>query len=218
MGLVLPNKEFLQGLRELSNKYNCLLIFDEVMTGFRLAQGGAQEYYNVLPDITTLGKIIGGGLPVGAYGGSKEIMDFLAPNGPVYQAGTLSGNPLAMSAGLTVLNKLNNNFYENLEIISKSIHQGLLDNIKSTNTKAVINRNGSMLTLFFTEKKEINNYEDAMCCDKDKFAKYFQLMLEQGIYLPPSPYECLFFSSALDKVDIDKFINANKIALKKLNT
>jgi len=217
MGLVLPNKEFLQGLRELSDKYNCLLIFDEVMTGFRLARAGAQEYYNVKPDITTLGKIIGGGLPVGAYGGSKEIMDFLAPNGPVYQAGTLSGNPLAMSAGLTVLNKLDNEFYENLEIISKSIHQSLLENIKATNTKAVINRNGSMLTLFFTDKKEINNYEDAICCDKEKFADYFQLMLEQGIYLPPSPYECLFFSSALEKYDIDKFINANKIALEKLN-
>ena len=218
MGLVLPKKEFLQGLRELSDKYDCLLIFDEVMTGFRLASGGAQEYYNVKADITTLGKIIGGGLPVGAYGGSKKIMDFLAPNGPVYQAGTLSGNPLAMSAGLTVLNKLDNNFYENLEIISKSIHQGLLNNIKATNTKAVINRNGSMLTLFFTDKKEINNYEDAMCCDKEKFADYFQLMLEQGIYLPPSPYECLFFSSVLEKEDIDKFINANKIALEKLNT
>jgi len=218
MGLVLPNNEFLKGLRELSDKYNCLLIFDEVMTGFRLARAGAQEYYNVLPDITTLGKIIGGGLPVGAYGGSKEIMDFLAPNGPVYQAGTLSGNPLAMSAGLTVLNKLDNNFYEKLEIISKSIHQGMLDNITSTKTKAVINRNGSMLTLFFTDKKEINNYEDAICCDKEKFANYFQLMLDQGIYLPPSPYECLFFSSALEKEDIDKFINANKIALEKLNT
>ncbi len=217
MGLVLPKKDFLLGLRELSNNYNCLLIFDEVMTGFRLSRGGAQEYYNVVPDITTLGKIIGGGLPVGAYGGSKEIMDFLAPSGPVYQAGTLSGNPLAMSAGLTVLNKLNNNFYKNLETISKSIHQGMLDNIKSTKTKAVINRNGSMLTLFFTDKKEINNYEDAISCDKEKFANYFQLMLEQGIYLPPSPYECLFFSSALEKKDIDKFINANKIALEKLN-
>lgn len=193
MGLVLPNKDFLKGLRELSNKYKCLLIFDEVMTGFRLARAGAQEYYNVKPDITTLGKIIGGGLPVGAYGGSKEIMDFLAPNGPVYQAGTLSGNPLAMSAGLTVLNKLDKKFYKKLEIISKSIHQGLLNNIKATNTKAVINRNGSMLTLFFTDKKEINNYEDAISCNKEKFADYFQLMLEQGIYLPPSPYECLFF-------------------------
>ena len=119
MGLVLPKKEFLQGLKDLSVKYGCLLIFDEVMTGFRLSAGGAQEYYNVVPDITTLGKIIGGGLPVGAYGGRKEIMDFLAPNGPVYQAGTLSGNPLAMSAGLTVLNQLNKELYQKLENISK---------------------------------------------------------------------------------------------------
>lgn len=216
MGLVLPNKTFLQGLRDLSDKYNCVLIFDEVMTGFRLAPGGAQEYYNVKADLTTLGKIIGGGLPVGAYGGKKEIMDFLAPNGPVYQAGTLSGNPLAMSAGLTVLNKLDYNFYENLESISSKIHQGLLSNIKETNTNAIVNRNGSMLTLFFTDLDGINNYEDAIKCDTEKFADYFQIMLEQGIYLPPSPYECLFFSSSLDDNDINKFINANKIALEKL--
>ena len=216
MGLVLPNKTFLQGLRDLSDKYNCVLIFDEVMTGFRLAPGGAQEYYNVKADLTTLGKIIGGGLPVGAYGGKKEIMDFLAPNGPVYQAGTLSGNPLAMSAGLTVLNKLDYNFYENLESISSKIHQGLLSNIKETNTNAIVNRNGSMLTLFFTNLEGINNYEDAIKCDTEKFADYFQIMLEQGIYLPPSPYECLFFSSSLDDNDINKFINANKIALEKL--
>ncbi len=216
MGLVLPNKTFLQGLRDLSDKYNCVLIFDEVMTGFRLAPGGAQEYYNVKADLTTLGKIIGGGLPVGAYGGKKEIMDFLAPNGPVYQAGTLSGNPLAMSAGLTVLNKLDYNFYENLESISSKIHQGLLSNIKETNTNAIVNRNGSMLTLFFTNLDGINNYEDAIKCDTEKFADYFQIMLEQGIYLPPSPYECLFFSSSLDDNDINKFINANKIALEKL--
>ena len=216
MGLVLPNKTFLQGLKDLSDKYNCVLIFDEVMTGFRLAPGGAQEYYNVKADLTTLGKIIGGGLPVGAYGGKKEIMDFLAPNGPVYQAGTLSGNPLAMSAGLTVLNKLDYNFYENLESISSKIHQGLLNNIKETNTNAIVNRNGSMLTLFFTDLDGINNYEDAIKCDTEKFADYFQIMLEQGIYLPPSPYECLFFSSSLDDNDINKFINANKIALEKL--
>ena len=170
MGLVLPNNTFLQGLRELSDKYNCLLIFDEVMTGFRLAAGGAQEYYNVKADLTTLGKIIGGGLPVGAYGGKKEIMDYLAPNGPVYQAGTLSGNPLAMSAGLTVLNKLDNDFYENLETISNKIHLGLTKNIKDTNTNAVVNRNGSMLTLFFTDLNQVNNYDDAIKCDTDKFA------------------------------------------------
>ena len=216
MGLVLPKKEFLSGLKNLSIKYNCLLIFDEVMTGFRLAPGGAQEYYGVRPDITTFGKIIGGGLPVGAYGGKKEIMDYLAPNGPVYQAGTLSGNPLAMSAGLTVLNHLDSDFYKKLENISSRIHDGLIKNIVETNTNAVINRNGSMLTMFFTDLKEINNYDDAMKCDLEKFSKYFKLMLEKGIYLPPSQYECLFFSSVLSDNDINTFLEANREILKVL--
>ena len=216
MGLVLPKKEFLSGLKDLSKKYNCLLIFDEVMTGFRLAPGGAQEYYGVSPDITTFGKIIGGGLPVGAYGGKKEIMDFLAPNGPVYQAGTLSGNPLAMSAGLTVLNHLNTDLYKKLENISSRIHDGLIKNIVETNTNAVINRNGSMLTMFFTDLKEINNYDDAMKCDLEKFSKYFKLMLEKGIYLPPSQYECLFFSSVLSDNDINTFLEANREILEIL--
>ena len=216
MGLVLPKKEFLSGLKDLSIKYNCLLIFDEVMTGFRLAPGGAQEYYGVSPDITTFGKIIGGGLPVGAYGGKKEIMDFLAPNGPVYQAGTLSGNPLAMSAGLTVLNHLNTDLYKKLENISSRIHDGLIKNIVETNTNAVINRNGSMLTMFFTDLKEINNYDDAMKCDLEKFSKYFKLMLEKGIYLPPSQYECLFFSSVISDNDINTFLEANREILEIL--
>jgi glutamate-1-semialdehyde 2,1-aminomutase len=216
MGLVIPKNGFLKGLKDLSKKYNCLLIFDEVMTGFRLAAGGAQEYYDVIPDLTTLGKIIGGGLPVGAYGGRKDIMDFLAPNGPVYQAGTLSGNPLAMSAGLSVLNKLDNNVYDKLERISKKIHDGLLKNIIETNTDAIINRNGSMLTMFFTKNKEINNYDDAMSCDLEKFAKYFKLMLDRGIYLPPSQFECLFFSTKLTDADINDFLAANRESLYKL--
>ena len=216
MGLVLPKIGFLNGLKRLSEKYNCLLIFDEVMTGFRLAKGGAQEYYNVIPDLTTLGKIIGGGLPVGAYGGKKEIMDFLAPIGPVYQAGTLSGNPLAMSAGLTVLNQLDDKLYNKLEIISNRIYQGLLKNIEETNTNAIINRNGSMLTMFFTSEKEVNNYDDAMNCDLVKFSKYFKLMLDRGIYLPPSQYECLFFSSVLSDKDINDFLKANRESLEIL--
>lgn len=216
MGLVLPKSGFLNGLKHLSEKYNCLLIFDEVMTGFRLAKGGAQEYYNVIPDLTTLGKIIGGGLPVGAYGGKKEIMDFLAPIGPVYQAGTLSGNPLAMSAGLTVLNQLDDKLYNKLEIISNRIHQGLLKNIEETNTNAIINRNGSMLTMFFTSEKEVNNYDNAMNCDLVKFSKYFKLMLDRGIYLPPSQYECLFFSSVLSDKDINDFLKANRESLEIL--
>ena len=143
-------------------------------------------------------------------------MDFLAPNGPVYQAGTLSGNPLAMSAGLTVLNHLNTDLYKKLENISSRIHDGLIKNIVETNTNAVINRNGSMLTMFFTDLKEINNYDDAMKCDLEKFSKYFKLMLEKGIYLPPSQYECLFFSSVLSDNDINTFLEANREILEIL--
>ena len=158
MGLVKPQKTFLQELRNLCNKFKSVLIFDEVMTGFRVAAGGAQELYGVHPDLTTLGKIIGGGLPVGAYGGKEEIMNLLAPEGPVYQAGTLSGNPLAMSAGLSVLNLLENKVYEKLEYISKKIEDGWNENIIETKTKAHIARVGSMMTLFFSDKNQINNY------------------------------------------------------------
>ena len=216
MGLVLPKKNFLKGLKKLSKKYNCLLIFDEVMTGFRVAKGGAQEIYNVSPDITTLGKVIGGGLPVGAYGGKKEIMNYLAPDGPVYQAGTLSGNPLAMNAGITVLKKLNNRVFEKLENISEKISNGILKNIEETNTKAIVNRIGSMMTLFFTDKNEINNYNEAVKCNVKNYSKYFKSMLDMGIYLPPSQYECCFFSLALSDSDIKKILMANKIALQKI--
>jgi len=216
MGLVLPKNNFLKGLKKLSKKYNCLLIFDEVMTGFRVSKGGAQEIYNVKPDITTLGKVIGGGLPVGAYGGKKEIMNYLAPDGPVYQAGTLSGNPLAMNAGITVLKKLNNGAFKRLEKISEKICNGIIQNIKETNTKAVVNRIGSMMTLFFTDKNEINNYDDAIKCNVKKYAKYFKSMLDMGIYLPPSQYECCFFSLALSDSDIKKILTANKISLQKI--
>ena len=216
MGLVLPKKNFLKGLKNLSKKHNCLLIFDEVMTGFRVSKGGAQEVYDIKPDITTLGKVIGGGLPVGAYGGKKEIMNYLAPDGPVYQAGTLSGNPLAMNAGITVLKKLNAGVFKKLEIISKKICNGIIKNIEETNTNAIVNRIGSMMTLFFTDKSEINNYDDAVQCDVKKYAKYFKYMLDMGIYLPPSQYECCFFSLALSDSDIKKILRANKIALQKI--
>tara|TARA_Y100001933_G_scaffold214345_1_gene220391 strand:+ start:120 stop:1412 length:1293 start_codon:yes stop_codon:yes gene_type:complete len=217
MGVVLPKNNFLKKLRLLTKENNSLLIFDEVMTGFRLSSGGAQKLYNVIPDITTLGKIIGGGLPVGAYGGRKEIMNFLSPNGPVYQAGTLSGNPLAMSAGLCILNKLNNKIYNSLEKKSKIIYEGLTNNINETGTKAIINQVGSMLTLFFTEKKEINNYRDAKSCNLKLFAKYFQFMLKNGIYLPPSQFESLFISDAISYEEIKYFIKINKKALNHIN-
>ena len=216
MGLVTPDNRFLKGLRELTLEYECLLIFDEVMTGFRVAQGGAQELYNVKPDITTLGKVIGGGLPVGAYGGSKKIMDYLAPQGPVYQAGTLSGNPLAMNAGLSVLKRLNHETFDILEKVSLKIHKGFLRNIEETNTKAIINRVGSMMTLFFTDSDNVCNFEDALSCDTDKYSNYFKSMLDMGVYLPPSQYECCFFSTSLTNDDIDKIIHSNKIALNNL--
>ena len=216
MGLVLPKNNFLKDLKDLSLKYKCLLIFDEVMTGFRIAKGGAQEIYDVKPDITTLGKVIGGGLPVGAYGGRKEIMDKLSPNGPVYQAGTLSGNPLAMYAGMSVLKNLNTQVFKQLDEISEKIFTGINKNIKQTQTKAVVSRLGSMMTLFFTDKKEINNYEDALECDTSKYAEYFRIMLDMGIYLPPSQFECCFFSLALTNFDINRIIKANKIALNKI--
>ena len=186
MGLVAPDKGFLKALRELSLENDCLLIFDEVMTGFRVAQGGAQELYNVNPDITTLGKVIGGGLPVGAYGGSKKIMDLLAPQGPVYQAGTLSGNPLAMNAGLSVLKRLNQETFDILEKVSSKIHKGFLRNIEETNTKAIINRVGSMMTLFFTDSDNVCNFEEALSCDTDKYSNYFKSMFCL-LYTSPSP-------------------------------
>ena len=216
MGLVKPQKTFLQELRNLCNKFKSVLIFDEVMTGFRVAAGGAQELYGVHPDLTTLGKIIGGGLPVGAYGGKEEIMNLLAPEGPVYQAGTLSGNPLAMSAGLTVLNLLENKVYEKLENISKKIEDGWNKNIIETKTKAHIARVGSMMTLFFSDKNQINNYNDALELNTKQYAKYFKSMLNMGVYLPPSQYECLFLSTAIDDDDINHLIKSNKKALEEL--
>ena len=216
MGLVKPQKTFLQKLRNLCNQFKSILIFDEVMTGFRVAAGGAQELYGVYPDLTTLGKIIGGGLPVGAYGGKEEIMNLLAPEGPVYQAGTLSGNPLAMSAGLSVLNLLENKVYEKLEYISKKIEDGWNENIIETKTKAHIARVGSMMTLFFSDKNQINNYNDALELNTKQYAKYFKSMLNMGVYLPPSQYECLFLSTAIDDDDIDHLIKSNKKALEEL--
>ncbi len=218
MGVVPPAKGFLEGLREIATQYGALLIFDEVITGFRLAKGGAQEYYNVMPDLTTLGKIIGGGLPVGAYGGRKEIMDMLAPIGPVYQAGTLSGNPLAMSAGIAMLKLIKNtpDFYTELERKAAILEQGILNNMQLTGIKGLINRVGSMMTFFFTKEKQITSFEEAMKSDSDTYARYFKMSLESGIYLAPSQYECLFVSYAHSDKDIETIIAANLQALKNL--
>jgi glutamate-1-semialdehyde 2,1-aminomutase len=218
MGVVVPTKEFLQGLRDLTTQYGALLIFDEVITGFRLAKGGAQEYFGVMPDLTTLGKIIGGGLPVGAYGGRKEIMEMMAPVGPVYQAGTLSGNPLAMAAGITMLKLVEEtkDLYSELERKSAKLEQGIRKNLETTGVPGVINRVGSMMTLFFTPAKQVTNLEEAMTADTSKYANYFKLALESGIYLAPSQFECLFVSYAHTDEEIDKMIAANLQALKQI--
>jgi glutamate-1-semialdehyde 2,1-aminomutase len=218
MGVIPPVPGFLEGLRKMSDKYGSVLIFDEVITGFRLAKGGAQEYYNVLPDLTTLGKIIGGGLPVGAYGGKKEIMDMLAPDGPVYQAGTLSGNPLAMAAGLAMLKTLNetDGFYEELERKSAMLEAGLKSNLEKAGISGLINRVGSIQTLFFTDLKQVNTYEDAMNSNTDLFTKYFKSTLEEGIYLGPSQFEAIFLSGAHSDEDISITIDASLKAMKQL--
>ena len=216
MGLVTPNKNFLQNLKILCSENDALLIFDEVMSGFRDSKGGAQELYDIEPDLTTLGKIIGGGLPAGAYGGRHEIMDYVAPDGPVYQAGTLSGNPLAMAAGLSVLKRLDSEVYIELEKISSQIEIGIKNNILETGVDANIARVGSMMTLFFSSKERIENYDDAKECDTKLYSKYFHSMLENGVYLPPSQYECMFLSNKIDDNDIQKIIDSNLKSLKKI--
>ena len=218
MGTVLPQKGFLEGLRKITEDNGALLIFDEVITGFRLSPGGAQQYYGVMPDITTLGKIIGGGLPVGAYGGKKSVMQQLAPVGPIYQAGTLSGNPLAMAAGLEMLKTLKNNpsIYEELERKAAKFEKGLKENLQKTGVKAVINRVGSLLTMFFTDLEKIESFEEVMKSDQVKYARYFSLALEAGIYLAPSQFEAAFISNAHSDEDIEKTIEASYQAMTKL--
>ncbi len=216
MGCVPATKEFLESLRELCTNEKILLVFDEVMTGFRLAKGGAQEIYNVTPDLTTFGKIIGGGLPVGAYGGRAEIMKMIAPSGAVYQAGTLSGNPLAMTAGIETLKIIEEtpDFYAQLEEKSAYLANGIADGLKKLNLNYTINRVGSMLTLFFTDR-EVVDFDTAKTSDTQKFAAHFGAMLESGIYLPPSQFEACFVSIAHTTEDLDKTIAANFEALGK---
>lgn len=216
MGCVPAKKEFLEALRELCTNEKILLIFDEVMTGFRLARGGAQELYGVTPDLTTFGKIIGGGLPVGAYGGRAEIMKMIAPSGPVYQAGTLSGNPLAMTAGYETLKIIDetSDFYEQLEEKSAYLADGIKDSLEKLELNYTINRVGSMFTLFFTDQ-EVVDFDTAKLSDTQKFSRYFGAMLESGIYLPPSQFEACFVSIAHSKEDLDKTISASLEAIEK---
>jgi glutamate-1-semialdehyde 2,1-aminomutase len=217
MGLCLPNPGYLQGLRDICTREGIVLIFDEVMTGFRLAKGGAQELFGVTPDMTTLGKIIGGGMPVGAYGGKKEIMEFVSPAGPVYQAGTLSGNPIAMAAGLTMLNYLNSHpeVYTRLNEIGMQIASGIASINHRLGHDITINQLGSMYSLFFTEEN-VTDFESAKKSDTALFGKYFQAMLHRGIYLAPSQYESLFLSTALTDDLIAKILQAHEESMKEI--
>ena len=217
MGCVPPISGFLEGLKELCHANGALLIFDEVMTGFRLSAGGAQELFGVNPDLTTLGKIIGGGFPVGAYGGRKEIMDSISPTGPVYQAGTLSGNPVAMNAGYAQLKYLKEHpeTYKELENTTAEICKGIQNNLEKLDLNFKINRMGSMFTLFFNIE-EVRNFTDAKNSDMEAFGKYFNLMLNEGVYLAPSQYEALFISTAIDQSDVEHIINSNFKSLSKM--
>jgi glutamate-1-semialdehyde 2,1-aminomutase len=212
MGVVPPMPGFLEGLRELTREHGALLIFDEVISGFRAAYGGAQSLYGVLPDLTCLGKIIGGGLPVGAYGGRRNLMQMIAPAGPVYQAGTLSGNPLAVSAGIATLKLLQKpEVYEALETRSAALADGLADAAKTAGVPVQINRAGSVLTVFFTATT-VRDYATAKTADTARFGRFFSGMLDAGVYLPPSQFEAWFVSLAHTGREIDRTLKAARTA------
>jgi glutamate-1-semialdehyde 2,1-aminomutase len=215
-GYIAPTQDFLNGLRDLTKKYGSLLVFDEVMTGFRIAYGGAQQYFNIKPDLTTLGKVIGGGMPVGAYGGRKEIMEMVAPSGPMYQAGTLSGNPLAMAAGIKTLEILQRpGSYEHLQKITSQLVAGLISSGKEAGHDITGGSINGMFGFFF-QKGPVNNFKDASRSDTKKFAKFHRLMLERGHYFAPSQYEAGFTSLAHNEEDIQKTIEASKEVMKQL--
>ncbi|CAN5193801.1 glutamate-1-semialdehyde 2,1-aminomutase [soil metagenome] len=219
MGCVLPEPGFLEGIRDLCDTHGVILIFDEVMTGFRLAKGGAQERFGITPDLTTMGKIIGGGMPVGAYGGRADIMNMVSPAGPVYQAGTLSGNPIAMSAGLAMLHHLNDHpdVYTRLDEIGEKLTVGFRAGLRKAGLNYTINHIGSMFTLFMSERS-ITNFTDAKTCDLPAFGRYFHAMLDRGVYLAPSQFESLFMSIALTDKLIDQVIQANEESLQIMMT
>ncbi|MBW2035851.1 MAG: glutamate-1-semialdehyde 2,1-aminomutase [Deltaproteobacteria bacterium] len=218
MGVVPPRPEFLTALRSLTEKHGIVLIFDEVITGFRVDYGGAQALYGIRPDLTCMGKIIGGGLPAAAYGGKREIMKEISPEGPVYQAGTLSGNPVAMAAGIATLKRLKqSSFYETLEARSALLEKGLKQGLAKAGIPAVINRVGSMLGLFFTDEPVLN-FSDAKKSNVGLFAGYYRGMLEHGIYLAPSQYEALFVSSAHAESDIEATVQAAENVFQTIGT
>ena len=213
MGTVIPSPEFLTSLRKLTSQHNALLIFDEVMTGFRVAFGGAQSLNGITPDLTTLGKIVGGGMPIGAYGGKAEIMNHVMPAGQVFQAGTLSGNPIATAAGIATLQTLRDeNPYPRLEQLSARLAEGLGDAANSAGVPHTVTRVGSMLTLFFFFFL-VDNWQVAAKCDTARFGKYFWGLMDRGVYMPCSQYEALFVSAAHTEADIDETIDAAKAAL-----
>jgi len=215
MGTVLPGKSFLQRLRKLTREHGTLLIFDEVITGFRLAYGGAQELYRIKPDLTCLGKIIGGGLPVGAYGGSRAIMDMVAPQGPVYQAGTLSGNPLAVSAGIATLKQLKKpGTYSRLEKQAARLEEGLRNAALACGVPVQVNRAGSMFTVFFTTAP-VTDFQSARASDVGRYGRFFHGLLERGVYFAPAQFEACFVSTAHSGRDVDATIRAAAVAFRK---
>ena len=213
MGVVLPERRFLQGLREICTRYRIVLVFDEVISGFRVGLGGAQGWSKVIPDLTCLGKIIGGGLPVGAYGGREDLMRLVAPSGPVYQAGTLSGNPLAMTAGLWSLKRLTKHLYQHLTDLGAQLAGGLADAARGAGVAVQVNGLGSALTPFFTSNA-VRNYQSALLADASRYAAFFKGMLARGIYPPPSQFEAWFLSGAHSARDVDKTIKAAREAMK----
>jgi glutamate-1-semialdehyde 2,1-aminomutase len=217
MNCIPPLPEFLPGLRKICDEFGALLIIDEVMTGFRVALGGAQEYYDVMPDLTCLGKIIGGGMPVGAFGGRRDVMEALAPTGPVYQAGTLSGNPIAMAAGIACLTQVAQpGVHQTLTERTTQLAEGLLDAAQEENIPFVVNHVGGMFGLFFTDAETVTCYQDVMKCDVERFKKFFHLMLEEGVYLAPSAFEAGFMSLAHTREDIQRTIDAARRCFAKL--
>jgi len=212
MGVVPPDRRFLAGLRALTREYNVLLVFDEVMTGFRVHRGGAQALYDIRPDLATFGKVIGGGLPVGAYGGRGDLMALVAPEGPVYQAGTLSGNPLATAAGLATLRALDAAAYDRLEGVSSRLANGITAALETASLRGCVQRVGSMLTVFFGVDR-VRNYAEAQSADHGRFGRFFHAMLECGVHLPPSGYEAWFVSTAHDEAAIDQTLEAVRASL-----
>lgn len=209
MNCIPPVAGFLEGLRDVCDEYGSILILDEVMTGFRVSLGGAQGHYNIKPDLTTLGKVIGGGMPVGAFGGKRDIMEHIAPLGPVYQAGTLSGNPVAMAAGLATLNLISQaGFYETLTKQTEKLAKGLEDRAAKANIPLTTNQVGAMFGFFFTEEKNISSFEQVCACDAERFKAFYHAMLKEGVYLAPSSYETGFVSSAHTDEDIEKTLDA----------